>query len=205
MLFRSNGLQAFAFADGQPKARAVNTQLASHAQVAAAVNAAGLKPMGLGSMGANVADAATAAQDYTATTEYSFTLAGPGGLTLGLLDFTGYAQGGAFALTFDVSNSGTSLVHQSFDTLSSADAYFSDHALDLGRFSGHVDLAITFQVSGATAQGAGFSYVLAGGALANSLTLPSAVPEPQTWLMWMAGLAAAAGRARLQRRQPRSA
>ena len=135
----SNGLQAFAFADGQPKARAVNTQLASHAQVAAAVNAAGLKPMGLGSMGANVADAATAAQDYTATTEYSFTLAGPGGLTLGLLDFTGYAQGGAFALTFDVSNSGTSLVHQSFDTLSSADAYLDRKSTRLN--SSHIPLS----------------------------------------------------------------
>ncbi len=94
------------------------------------------------------------------------------------------------AIDFSVSNFGTLLVSESFTSLASADAYFIDHALSLGMFSGSVNLMLSFTLTGMDAQGADFSYLVASGAL---------VPEPAEWVMLLAGLGVFGALARVRR------
>jgi len=178
----SNGQNAFSDADGAPDAGVVSLLLGTHHEVQTGMSGNGFQARGMGSMGANVASGATSPHTYAASASYVFTLAQPSELLLGLLDFTGRDAGGAVNIRFNVSNFGTSLLSESFTSLDAADAFFTDHALDLGGFSGNVDLLMSFTLTGRLDQGADFSYLLAGGAL----TEP--VPEPADWALMLAGL-----------------
>jgi hypothetical protein len=189
----SNGVQAFSFADGAPSAGAVDYILATHPNVKASIEAGSLQALGTGAMGANVAYLPSASHSYTASTEYTFTLAGTSGLVVGLLDFTGYDGGLPMAIDFNVSNFGATLLSQSFTTLASASAYFTDHALSLGNFSGNVDLMLSFTLTGMNAQGADFSYLVASGVLTNP------VPEPSEWALLLVGLGVLGALARMGR------
>jgi hypothetical protein len=175
--------QAFSYADGAPDAAIVAEQLAAHPHVAGAVAVSGLQAMGLGSMGVQLQDDfGDPARSYTTSVEYSFALAAPGGVLLGLLDFTGQDAAGPGSLTLDIYNLGHRLLDVSFASVAAAEAYFTDQSVDLGTFAGSVDLTMTFTVTGAGNQGADFSYVLSAG----ELTTP--VPEPAAWWLMLAGL-----------------
>jgi hypothetical protein len=87
-------------------------------------------------------------------------------------------------LSFSVKNFDTTILDQSFTSLTSADSYFTDHALNLGTFSGNTRLTLTFALNSSAAnQGADFSYLLASG----PLTVAS-VPEPEQFVLLLAGL-----------------
>ena len=180
---KSNGTVAYSFADGEPPLSQVADALGSHAQVAAALAAVTPQIAGIGVMGATRdAFAQPDEKVYAADARYAFSIDGSTGIFVGLLDFTGYDSGAPIDLDFRISNFGTLLLDESFTSLTAADAYFTDHALQLGTFSGDVDLLISFSLTSATMQGAGISYLVATGALT------SAVPEPGSWAFLLAGL-----------------
>jgi hypothetical protein len=182
--------------DGALTAAVIGDLLEGHANVGAAVAASGLGVVAAGNMGTSVPYGVYGVEYYSAGAALRFTLRAPSQVLLGLLDFGG--QGGTaicndeacsnpdfdLAYTLRVSNFGAPLLEQSFSTLSGISAYFSDQALDLGRFSGAVDLSIELYNHGfyEYPQAAYFSYLLATG------PLRSAVPEPGLWALLLLGL-----------------
>jgi hypothetical protein len=195
----NTGLHAFSYADGAPDPSLVASELASHRKINHALVASGLQTLALGSMGAQIAMDASAVNTYSASAEYSFTLAHASGVLLGLLDFSGHDSGNSVSITFSVSNFGSSLLNLTFSSLSDADTYFSDHALSLGTMSGNVDLLLNYTLVGQTDQAADFSYLLATGPLTNSGTSISPVPEVDPRALLLLGLGVLAAFQRLMR------
>ena len=177
---KRNGINAFSFADGEPPASQVQDELGAHTQVAAALAPAGLQVAGIGVMGAT---AQTFAGTFSADARYTFTLAGTSSIVVGLLDFSGYDGGSPLSIEFSISNFDSVLLDETFTTVAAAGAYFTDHALALGSFSGDVDLLISFKMKSTTIQAAGFSYLVATGPFA-----AAAVPEPESLALLLAGL-----------------
>jgi hypothetical protein len=187
----SNGIQAFAYTNGRPSSTTVQAQLASSPEVAAALGSS-YTVLGLGSMGANYG-ATSGLRTYGASARYTFDLAAPTALTLGLLDFTSYG-GGFNSLTLSATlNDTTTIFSDSFSTLAAARAYFDDHAIGLGSLAaGRQTIALTYALSANGARGADFSYLVAAAGViptvgtASDVRMP--VPEPATWLSMLVGL-----------------
>jgi hypothetical protein len=172
----SNGLHAFSFANGAPSGGSVAALLASHPNVAAGVG--GGVVFGLGSLGATYGGGATGVRTYQASATYSFTLAQPGTVTLGLLNLTSYG-GGFDALSFTVSSGSTTLVSNSFNTLASAQTWFTDHSLSLTGFAaGANTLQISYTLTASGAKGADISYLLSKPP--GSLGIPGGPVAPRT-------------------------
>ena len=178
----TNGYEAFANVDGTPNASSVTSLLNSHANVKNVINTSGLNVIGYGEVGANFGQDAVGPHTYSASTEFTFTLASSSNLVLGLLDFTGRDAGGAVDFKLDVSNFGASLLSQSFTSIASAESYFTDHALSLGLFNGNVDLKVSWTIAADKAQGGDFNFLVASG------TLTNAIPEPGSIPMMLVGL-----------------
>jgi len=129
-------------------------------------------------MGGNYG-AASGLQTYNASAKYSFDLASTTVLTLGLLDLTSHGAGfNALTLSATLNDQAT-IFSDSFTSLAAAQAYFDDHAIDLGSLAaGLQTIALTYSLTANNAQGAGFSYIVAA----------APVPEPSTWLTLVFGL-----------------
>ena len=178
----SNGYESFSFINGAPGSSSVNSLLSSHSNVNTAIGAANLDVIGTGAMGNNFGSDASAMHTYTSSGHYTFTLGNTTEVLVGLLDFTGRDAGTNMDLTFTVSNFGSTLLSEDFTSLAAADAYFTDHALALGNFTGNVDLLLTTSMTTNSNQGADFSYLVATSNLVNP------VPEPSQWLLLLGGL-----------------
>jgi hypothetical protein len=97
---------------------------------------------------------------YDASATYSFDLGTTRDLSLGLLNMTSYG-GGFNSLKFTVSSGAATLVTSSFTTLAAAQAYFTDHALDLGNFAaGRTSIKVDYALTASAAKGADVSYLL---------------------------------------------
>src|SRR5208337_4235632 len=85
---------------------------------------------------------------------------GTNAVTLGLLGINTYSSTFT-SLTFTVLNGATSLVSKTFTTLASAQTYFDDDPVSLGKLTGAVSLKETLSVTETAAGGVGVSYVVA--------------------------------------------
>ncbi|WP_141288323.1 hypothetical protein [Ideonella azotifigens] len=163
----SEGLQAFAYSNGNPGKGALNAALSGRPNVTAALR--GGSVLGLGSLGASYGNYAKGNCTYSASATYSFSLASSSNLTLGLLGMTAHNDGFT-SMSFSVVSGATTLVSTSFTTLASAQTYFTDHPLSLGSFTaGANNLVLSFSLTASAAKGADIGYVLsakATGALA---------------------------------------
>ncbi|MCK7493999.1 MAG: PEP-CTERM sorting domain-containing protein [Comamonadaceae bacterium] len=185
--------QALAEVDGRPSASHVQDRLRGNRQVTGLLGTPGHDPLAIGAMRIDGAAALDGTQSFTAQTRHALTLADETPLSLGLLDFTGRDAGTPVSIAFSVADHGATLLSRSFASLALARAFFDDHALDLGTFDGSVDLTLNLAFDAVAGQGVGFNYLLVTGV----------VPEPATWLLWLAGLGVAAGAARRRRaREP---
>jgi hypothetical protein len=182
----SNGYVAFANVDGAPAAGTVTSILNAHNAVRNAIQADSLTTVGIGNLGANYGPATPgASHTYSASSEYTFTLASSSSILLGLLDFTGRSAGNPINLSFSASVGGTAVYSQSFSSLASAAAWFTDHPLNLGTYAaGNIVVDINLTLTSGSDQGAGFSYLLGTG----NLTTPAVVPEPGRVAMLLPGL-----------------
>ena len=103
-------------------------------------------------------------------------------LKLGLIDSS---TSGSGTLTFTLTNTNTNtpILSQTFTSLASADAFFSDQVMDLGKLgsflntSGTLDLSFALSLTGATNASLVTDFVLGD----------SAVPEPTPWGMIAVG------------------
>ena len=135
------------------------------------------KVIGMGQQGAAWSGSGTLAYE----THAGFTFAADGGehLTLGLLGAAGSGLG-LTQLALTVSNGGTELFARSFTSLDDAQRFFSSGSFDLGVLGGgQQQLELT----------AGFTFAGAGALSFQYAFGVSAVPEPGTWLLLLAGLA----------------
>jgi hypothetical protein len=124
------------------------------------LNSSGSSIFGAGVLGANYSTSSTGTYTYTASNTHEYNLSGNNAFTLGLLTMGAY-NNGFTSLTFTVAEGGSALLTKTFTSLSAAQTYFSDDPVSLGDITGPIDLKLTYKLTGAAAEGAGISYVVA--------------------------------------------
>jgi len=117
---------------------------------------------GAGVLGANYSAASTGTYTYTASNTHEYALSGSYSITLGLLGLAGY-NSGFKTLTFTVAEGATTLLTQSFSSLSKAQTYFTDDPVILGNLTGPIDLTVTYKLTANAPEGAGITYLVADG------------------------------------------
>jgi hypothetical protein len=158
--------------------------LASTSNVAATLAEGDVR--GSGVLGASYsADGVLAggSQTYLASGQFQFQTTQAGHLVVGWLS-TFALNSGFDAFSLSVNSHGTLLYTQTFTSSSEADSFFTDRTLDLGLFgAGAQDLEIATALTtyGGTSGGFGLRYVVGSVAV-------TAVPEPSTWALSLAGL-----------------
>jgi hypothetical protein len=141
----------------------------------------GLTTLASGSMGAG--GIGTSALTYSESASFTFDAFGPPFL-LHLLG--SHSLGNGFdTATFQILDNGGTVLSESFDNLTSAQAYFSNDLVNLHLGAGPHDLQLAFLETMSGAEGFGFDY---------SVNFASdgpftAAPEPSTWAMLLIGFA----------------
>ena len=188
-----SGLNAFAFATAQPLAADVAAVLTGNLQVTIRqfFGGASCTMLGLASLGGALSIDAYFENYHTSLTQTIDlgTLPGLKHLLLGLVnpEFVGNTN----YLHFLVTKDGSSFIDETFADTATALAYFTDHALDLGDFTGqtgNLDLGLAFDF--APGSNAGFSSQFLLGAPG----VPSPTPLPTSLLLLASGLAGLVGR-----------
>ncbi len=176
---------AYSTAAALPNAAAVTQILgATHANVSNAL--AGNTVLGAGLLGANYATFGPSGSfTYTSSAEFIENFTGSSNLTLGLLDIGAYGNG-FDSLSFNVKDGSTTLLSQTFNTLSSAQAFFTDGVQSLGVLPGNEFnyLTLSYSLTASAAEGAGITYII------GSAPAPAPVPVPSSWLLMVGGLGA---------------
>jgi len=115
--------------------------------------------LGLGSLGGSYG-ASASSRLYDASASYTFNLTSTRDLSLGLLGMTSYG-GGFNSLRFSVTSGATTLVSDTFTSLSAAQAFFTDHAVNLGNFgAGSQTIVVDYALTASAPKGADASYLL---------------------------------------------
>jgi hypothetical protein len=177
---------AYSVADGRPMPWQLAALNAEHPRVAAALDAPGTTAVGLGQFGMRNDLAPNGLHTYSSSAEYTFRPSGESSFVLGLLDMhVGGSVDTPWDLHFSVREGANLLLDQEFMTRAAATDYFSDHALQLGQFSGNVDLSLSFVLTTDQLQNVDARYVL--GATGVDLG-PAPVPDaPALPMMLMGG------------------
>ena len=84
---------------------------------------------------------------------------------------------------FQILSNGTVVDSQSFNTLASAQAFFSDNPIDVALASGLHDVQLTFDETMSSTGGFSFNYATVSGGHGGS-----AAPLPPSWTMMLIGL-----------------
>jgi len=106
----------------------------------------------------------------------TFDLAYRGDLLLGLIDAE--FDDGFQSMEFTITANGVEIVDSTFRSLAVAESFFHDDVLDLGSYSGPVDLAFGYTLVADGPGGFGFDFAVGG-----------AVPQAPTWAMMLIGFA----------------
>ncbi len=135
--FSGPAVSDYAFALGFPAnptalSPLIADTLAANAAIDAQLGGANAMFFGYGTQGATATTAASGPQTLTSTEQFTLNgAAADGDLIVGLVGNTSFGTGFT-SLTFTVAVGPTQVENQHFDTLASAQAFFSDNALDLG-------------------------------------------------------------------------
>jgi hypothetical protein len=179
--FANPGETAYAFAVGLPENTYSTSLIGGASEVASALLGPRDVLFGAGISGANyAANGGDASHTYSAVSTFAFSGLGSD-LLLGLIDdqTNGFANGLGFqSMSFYVDVDGKQILDVTFGNLSVAESFFSDDILDLGAYSGLIDLTLGYSLVADGSGGFGFDYAFGG-----------AVPEPSTWAMMLLGFA----------------
>src|SRR5208282_4018584 len=161
--FNGGADNAYAFATANPSASFVSSELSTHSNVNAALGGAAATVFGAGTQGAFYSSTATGAQTYQSSIDWTLNATSISGhLIVGLLDNQTLGTGFT-SLNFTVVEGGSTLVNVAFTTLATAQAFFTNDALDLGTFAStsNLSLAINFDLTtSATGSGFGENFLL---------------------------------------------
>lgn len=131
-------------------------------------------------LGANYAsDGGGESLAYSASATFDFAYRGD--LLLGLIDSqqTGFDSGSGFqSIEFTIIANGVEILDSTFGSLAVAESFFHDDVIDLGSYSGPVDLAFGYSLVADGSGGFGFDFAVGG-----------AVPQAPTWSMMLIGFA----------------
>ncbi len=181
-LFANPEQTAYAFSVGLPDKAYVTTLVGGASNVASALLGPRDMVFGAAILGANYApDGAGVSHTYSATATFDFSYRGD--LLLGLIDnqANGFDEGLGFqSMEFYVLNvtDGSKVLDVTLGNLSVAESFFRDFVLDLGSYSGTVDLTFGYSLTANGSGGFGMDFVVGGG-----------VPEASTWAMVLLGFA----------------
>jgi hypothetical protein len=125
---------------------------------------------------------------FTSSATYSFDPGADAFLAMSLLGSNGLNHGFDQAVLTIIEN-GSDVLSQTFTSLASASAYFSDHVLDLGEWvGGRLDLEIQFVLTASALpvgfQGFGFDYLLSG----STHPIVGATPIPPALMLFVSAL-----------------
>jgi hypothetical protein len=178
--FANPGQTAYAFSTALPDKAYAATLIGGASDVADALLGPRDAVFGTAILGANYApDGDGESHTYSASSTFDFAYRGD--LLLGLIDGqqTGFAGGSGFqSLEFTIIANGVEILDSTFRRLAVAERFFHDAVLDLGSYSGAVDLTFGYTLVADGAGGFGFDLAVGG-----------AVPEPSTWTMMLIGFA----------------
>jgi PEP-CTERM motif len=176
--FANSGQTAYSLAVGLPDKPYATTLIGGASHVAAALLGTRDEVFGAAILGANYAlDGGGKSHTYSASATFDFSYGGD--LLLGLIDNlqNGFAGGLGFqSMEFYVVSDGSKILDVNLANLKVAESFFRDIVIDLGSYSGPVDLTFGYNL---TAEG--------NGGFGLDLAVGGAVPEPSTWAMMLLG------------------
>jgi hypothetical protein len=153
--FNGANNNSYAFATEAPNSGLVTGILNANSNLATALGNGAV--FGLGTEGASYSTTASGSLTYTSTIAWTLdTTALSGDLIAGLINDQSFGSGFDL-LDFNVVENGTTIFDQTFTTLSAAQTFFTNHALDLGTFTSGPNQVIDFNFSLTTSgSGTGF-------------------------------------------------
>jgi hypothetical protein len=186
--FDGTNNNSYAFATEVPSSSLVTGILNANSNLATALGNGSV--LGLATEGASYSTTASGSRTYTSTIAWTLdTTAVSGHLIAGLINDQSFGSG-FDSLDFNVVENGTTIFDQNFTTLSAAQTFFTNHALDLGTFTSRPNQVIDFNFSLTTsASGTGFGAqfllgttgpVLTGQVVLNTGTEGVALPSTTT-------------------------
>jgi hypothetical protein len=164
-VFGFNGASnnSYAFATANPNAGFVSSALASHSNLNAALGGATAGVFGTGVEGAFYASTASGAQEYRSSIDWTLdTTTISGNLIVGLLDSQTLGTGFT-SLNFTIIENGRTVENDTFTSLSAAQAFFTNHVLDLGTFASGPTLSLGMNfdlITSAAASGFGEDFLV---------------------------------------------
>jgi hypothetical protein len=186
-LLDKTGLNSYALATGLPGGTFSNDVLSTHPNISAAFGASGASVLGVGAEGGLLPSDANGVESFSSEIDWLFDTTNLSGhLLVGLLDLVSFGTG-FDSLQFTITKQGVTVLSDTFTSLSIAEAFFSDHVLDLGDITSGIalDLGLSFKLI-ASSMGAGLGTDFIIGAAESSS--PSSVPEPATLVYFAIGI-----------------
>jgi hypothetical protein len=170
------GQSAYAFAVGLPDKSYSTALIGGASNVAGALLGPGEVVLGTSILGANLSGDGSVSNTYNASATFDF--AAKGELILGLIAPLDDAPTDFEQIDFTVTLNGAEVMDETFTSLALADAFFSDHLLDIGSVSGAAEVMFAYDLVARGSGGYGLNLAFGG-----------AVPEPSTWAMMLLGFA----------------
>lgn len=176
--FANPGQTAYAFSNALPNKVYAATLIGGASDVAEALLGPRGVVLGTAILGANYASGdGRESNAYSASSTFDFGYGGD--LLLGLIDGspTGFAGGSGFeSMEFTIIANGAEILDSTFGSLALAESFFRDDVLDLGSYSGPVELTFGYDLVADGPGGFGFDFAVG-----------DAVPQAPTWAMMLIG------------------
>ena len=175
---------AYAFSTALPDKAYAATLIDGASHVGDALLGPGDAMFGTAILGANYApDGSGESDTYSASSSFDFAYRGD--LLLGLIGAqeSGFTDGSCFqSMELTIIANGVEILDTTFRSLAVAESFFHDDVLDLGSYSGSVNLAFGYDLVADGPGGFGFDFAIGG-------AVPGAAPESSTWAMVLIGFA----------------